>query len=439
MTKARKYTTVTQLHEKLNKDIIEYFDETVGIYSVVFRQTFHKLNNKPKINLSKLNTEIQKDYKVTRRTANSIIREVKGRIVAVKGLKMYELNSITEKIGYLKTTVIPELEEKLANNLLKISLGKQVNLSKHRNLRHSIVAKKSKLNRLTQRKSNIEYQLETGKFNLCFGTRELARKNKERFLAQRDSSMYYIGTKTEPACNQNFKLTYNKKKNQFEIRIRKDFCSVVSDKYLFGQVYFRHYKNKLIEILKSKESPLSYKIIKRNDRYYLFCTFEIQYKNEEFLTRSSYGTIGVDFNKGFVAIAETNECGHLIKTDVVHYRFKQGNSTQTDFEKVTNILVNRCLNTGKDLVIENLDFAKRKASTETRKGRKYNEMIHSLAYRMFFETIGNIAYRNKVWVRKVNPAWTSWIAKQKYCPQMKLNVHVGASFVIARRGQGYKD
>lgn len=66
-------------------------------------------------------------------------------------------------------------------------------------------------------------------------------------------------------------------------------------------------------------------------------------------------------------------------------------------------------------------------------------MIHSLAYRMFSETIGNTAYRNKVWVRKVNPAWTSWIAKQKYCPQMKLNVHVGASFVIARRGQGYKD
>lgn len=25
------------------------------------------------------------------------------------------------------------------------------------------------------------------------------------------------------------------------------------------------------------------------------------------------------------------------------------------------------------------------------------------------------------------------------CPTMKLNVHIGASYVIARRGQGYKD
>ena len=75
MAKARKYTTITQLHADLNNDIIEYFDETVGIYSVVFRQTFHKIKNNPDINFSKLNTEIQKEYKVTKRTANSIIRD----------------------------------------------------------------------------------------------------------------------------------------------------------------------------------------------------------------------------------------------------------------------------------------------------------------------------------------------------------------------------
>ena len=66
-------------------------------------------------------------------------------------------------------------------------------------------------------------------------------------------------------------------------------------------------------------------------------------------------------------------------------------------------------------------------------------MIHSLAYRQFVETMESITYRNNVYLNKVNPAWTSWIAKNKYCPQMKLNTHVGASFVIARRGQGFRD
>ena len=439
MTKGRKYTTITQLHAGLNNDIIKYFDETVAVYSVAFRQTFHKIKNNPNINFSKLNTEIQKEYKVTRRTANSIIRDAKGRISAIKELKKFELKSIIQKIEHLENVVIPELEEKLADNILKINSGKSIDLVKHRNLRRSIVAKKNKLNRLKQRKSNIEYQLENDKFKLCFGAKKLAKKDKEQFLAQRDSSMYYIGCKSEPTRNQNFSLYYNKKNNQFKVRIRKDFCNVDSDKYLFGQVYFRHHKNKLVEFLKTGNSPLSYKIIKKNGRYYLYCTFEIQYDKEEFLTRNSYGAIGIDFNKGFVAISETNECGHLINTDVIHYRFKQGNKTKTDFEKIANILVDLALKSGKDIVIEDLDFKDKKAKTESKRGRKYNEMIHSLAYKTFANIVENVAYRHKVCVRKVNPAWTSWIAKTKFCPHMKLNIHVGASYVIARRGQYFRD
>lgn len=66
-------------------------------------------------------------------------------------------------------------------------------------------------------------------------------------------------------------------------------------------------------------------------------------------------------------------------------------------------------------------------------------MLHSLAYRQFIDIIESAAYRNNVTLIKVNPAWTSWLAEKLYCPTMKLNVHVGASYVIARRGQGYKD
>lgn len=66
-------------------------------------------------------------------------------------------------------------------------------------------------------------------------------------------------------------------------------------------------------------------------------------------------------------------------------------------------------------------------------------MLHSLAYRQFVNKIEQRAYRYAVSVRRVNPAWTSWLAKQLYCPAMKLNAHVGAAYVIARRGQCYKD
>ena len=206
-----------------------------------------------------------------------------------------------------------------------------------------------------------------------------------------------------------------------------------------GKVHFNHHKQELISILKNHNSPLSYKIIKKNGRYYLYCTFEIQRDKTSFVTRSSNGVIGLDFNKGFVTLTETNQFGHMVDTDLIRYRFKQGDATQTDLETVATVVKERALATGKDVVIENLNFKATKAKTVSKKGKKYNDMLHSLAYRKFVAIIENVCYRNYIWLRKVNPAWTSWIAKQKYCPNMKLNIHTGASFVIARRGQGYTD
>lgn len=286
-------------------------------------------------------------------------------------------------------------------------------------------------------------QIATSSFKFCFGTKHLLQRDYIAFAERRDSQMSFVGSKTEFACNQLFQLHYSLKNNQFDLKLRKDFIGFKdlkgSNRYVFGKVYFRHHKEKIVRILKEKNSPLSFKIIKRNNRYYLYCTFEVQLESEDFLTRSTHGTIGLDFNKGFITLSETNQYGHLVQTQLLPYRFKSGNRTRTDLQQVIAKVVSLALSEGKDLSIENLNFNSKKTQTETKQGKKYNEMIHSLAYSQFIDLVESIAYRNKVFIRKVNPAWTSWLAKQKYCPQMKLNVHVGASFVIARRGQGYKD
>ena len=310
-------------------------------------------------------------------------------------------------------------------------------------MRKKIVAKKQKLNRLKQKLANLTYQIETSSFKLCFGTKRLLQRDYIEFVERRDSQMTFVGAKCEVSCNQQLQLKYNFKDNQFEVKMRKDFGGFKelkgSDRFVFSKVYFRHHKDKIVRILKEKNSPLSFKVIKRNNRYYLYCTFEVQLDPDDFLTRSTYGTIGLDFNKGFITLSETNQYGHLVQAQFLPYRFKSGNKTRTDLQQVISKVVSLSLSTGKDICIENLNFNSKKAQTETKQGKKYNEMLHSLAYRQFIDLVESIAYRNKVFIRKVNPVWTSWIAKQKYCPQMKLNVHVGASFVIARRGQGYKD
>lgn len=439
----RRYTVVTQLHEQNSKDLIEYVDVARHAYAKAVRETFYVLKNSEEFNKSSFNTYLQNSYGITRRTANSIILDAQGQLNALKAVKRYEKTQLERKIKHLETNVIPKLEQKRDDNSTMLRLGLPVSLISQRNLRRKIVAKKQKLNRLKQKLANLTYQIETSSFKLCFGTKRLLQRDYTAFIERRDSQMSFVGSKTEVSCNQQLQLKYNPKDNQFEIKMRKDFGGFKelngSNRFVFGKVYFRHHKDKIVRILKEKSSPLSFKIIKRNNRYYLYCTFEIQLESEDFLTRSTHGTIGLDFNKGFITLSETNQYGHLVQTQFLPYRFKSGTKTRTDLQQVISKVVNLALLQGKDLCIENLNFNSKKAKTETKQGKKYNEMIHSLAYSQFVDLVETIAYRNKVFIRKVNPAWTSWIAKQKYCPQMKLNVHVGASFVIARRGQGYKD
>ena len=255
--------------------------------------------------------------------------------------------------------------------------------------------------------------------------------------------MTFIGAKEKTACNQVLQLTYNRGSNQFLIRLRKDFGGYKSakgdDRYAYGKVYFNNHKEQIVSILRSKASPLSYKIVKRKGRYYLHCAFEFQVDKDEVVTRSSYGTIGLDFNRGFVTLSETNQYGHLVQTEFMPYRFKSGNKTKTDLQVIANHVARLALRRGKDVCIENLDFRAIKSKTEAKIGKKYNNMLHSLAYREFSDVLESVAYRNRVELHKVNPALTSWLAERIYCKPMKLNIHTGASYVIARRGQGYKD
>ncbi len=438
----RKFTVVTQLHEKNNHDIIEYVESFSSDYARAMRETFYDIKHDG-FNKSQQNTYLQNKYGIVKRTANSIISDAQGRYNTIKGLKEYERKQLERKIMNLEHVVIPKLVNRRNCNSTRLQEGGFISLIEQRNLRRKIVTKKAKLNQLKQKLNNLNYQLESGKFKLCFGTKQLLKQDYERFVEQRDMQMLFVGAKVETSCNQILQLEYNRKNNQFSIQLRKDFGGYKSargdNRYAYGKVYFNYHKDKIVSILKSKSSPLSYKIIKKNGRYYLYCTFEIQVDVGNIITRSNNGTIGLDFNKGFVTLSETNKYGHLLQTQLLPYRFKSGNKTKTDLQCIANHVMRLSIQTGKDVCIENLDFVTKKSKTETKQGKKYNDMLHSLAYSQFSDAIGSVTYRNNVNLIKVNPAWTSWLAKQKYCPTMKLNVHVGASYVIARRGQGYKD
>ena len=438
-----KYTTETKLYIKNNKDIIEYFNEVKEQYSYILRKVYYTIRNNPKLKTNLLNTKLQNEYNISNRTANSIIKTVQGRINAIKELKKTEI-----KQKKYRLEKISEELEKLIPILLDLKLKAKKNdikdLTKYRNLKTKVAFLKIRKDKLINKINSLNYQIETNKFKITFGTKKLFKQNLEEFLKKRDNQIIFVGRKEEKSCNCTFQLKYISKINQFIIKIRKDFKyknEKGENRYVYGKCFFNNHKNKLKEILKSKNSPLTYRIIERNKKYYLQCTFEINNNNSS-LTRNTYGTIGVDFNKGFVAISQINKYGHLVKTDKMTYRFRSGNKTKNDLLLIINKLTKLAINTGKDIVVEDLNFLKIKSKAtkgKSKNGKKYNKMLHSLAYRIFLNRTEQICNKKNVGLIKVNPAWTSWIAKNKFCDKMKLNIHTGASFVIARRGMDIKD
>ena len=363
-----------------------------------------------------------------------------GRFNAIKELKEYEQQQLETKIKSLEKKIAKteSVRQKL-NSKMALNTATKKEQEKYEKLKISLYWRRNKLNKLKRKIKKVEKEIKTQRYKVCFGTKKLLKTDFSKFIEQRDSELFYVGRVSDTACNLNFQMRYNKKDNQFYLQIRKEI-NTKPDKYITGKVYFSKTQTKKIkELLISKESPLTYRIKVKDGKYYLQIIFQYKHTKAMCKTQNSNGVIGVDFNKGFVAVSETDRYGNLINTFNIKYRFRSGTKTESDFQWIAKILSEYCLKDKKDLVIENLKFDKAIANLVKGDFKIYNEMLSSLAYAKFSKIIESKCAKKRIFLKKVNPAWTSRIAKEKYCENKKLNIHSGASYVIARRGQGLKD
>ena len=444
------YCYETELKPSHNSDIIEYFEQYRRKFNEVVRFTWQYYNNQDPLiaKKSKLNTLIQNKFNISSRGAASIISYVAGRHRSLLELKKSELNSFQAEITELKKD-IEDISIKV-NILGRKALSNSLNekqLNKYRYLKNKMVAMKKRLDRRNNALPNIKKQIETKKLSLCFGSKVLfAHQRLEadhlswymNFIDARDSFIYYLGRREETSCNQQCQLIYDKKHNSFKIQLRKEYAYQENDrdKYVYGECYFRYGNKNIQEALSLKNSPISYRIFKRDDRYFLQATITV----EKIDVQQESKAIGVDFNKGFVALSEVKEDGNLINIDKIYYRFKKGDGSINDLRVLADTLAKRCISDKASLAIEDLNFAKKKAKTMKHKNnKKYNEMLHSLAYSNFSEFIKRACFKHNIHLSLVNPAYTSIIGKEKYSESKKLNVHTAASYVIGRRALSFVD
>ena len=440
-------TTELKLNKEYNQLVGKYISDYIELFNKIQRLTFHRIKNyyikNGKITQEDKNiiyAQLKEEFNLTTRAIDAIMSNMLGRYEAIKELKKFEQKSLERKISTLEKELTRLKDEKTLQRINLNNNLKDFNFVKYKNLKIKIYWKENRLNTKKQKLKNLKNEIETGKYKVCFGTKKLLQKDYKEFVKKRDSEIYFLGRAGEKSCNNNFQVEYSSKTNQFYFRIRKEI-DLDNDKFVYGQFNFnnKNHTNLLKNLLRTKESALTYRIKVKDNKVLLQIIYNFEHNKDLCITRNSYGVVGVDFNKGFVSVSETDKYGNLINTFNIDYQYSKGNETTNDFQYIATRLKDYCLNTGKDLVIEKLDFTKKKDDLISKKGKKYNEMLSTLAYSKFDSIITSKCAKNRIFLNKVNPAWTSWIAKQKYCPKMKLNVHSGASYVIARRGMFLKD
>lgn len=455
------YTVETRL--RINEENKTYLSAYITDYNRMYRMLWHEMTSTAFTftypTMAKFVTAMCQRFHVLKRTINAIRMDIQGRIKALDGLKKLELKNIEMKRKQIQlkiqqtTQKINHLKEKVRNNQ-----ATDKELTTYRTLKQGLFQRQQRLNRLTQTYMHLQQQIQQKKVPICFGGKRFFNKQyhlqangykthtkwANDFRKQRDANISFLGSKDETAGNQLCQLRYHEETNDFSLQIRKEKAYETKEsKYiLFDYVDFKYQKEKIIELLgllqtkDQQAQPLTYRVKRRKNKWYLQVMMPVVYEKEEYVTRKSQGVLGLDYNVGFIEVSETDRHGNLIYQERISLQYHgTGNKAKSEIEEKMSRLIQQAKSKGKDIIAEDLNFkttkAKQlKASSAQRKA--YNKMLHAFDYSRYLSTLQNIAFRQKVCVTFIPPMYTSRIAKEKYTKTKNQ----GASYVIARIGQG---
>jgi len=411
--------TSSLLYEDKNEQLYNYFNNITPLFAFLVRRTIHHLNHDLNgEDITKYRTRLKQEYGLTNRFAKAVITTAKNTLKVSTALSDYLHSTYATKIKKVNAKIIKT--KAILNN-------PKTKKNRIKNLKTKLFWLQMKKNKLIQLQNNGPKPMMT------FGTKKLLNNNKDLFLKKRDNQIVYIGDKNEHLGNQQFKLFYDKARNKFTYKIRLENKFIQDSKYIYGEFIVKDNiaKKEILKTLKSpKSNPLSFRIIKRNEILHLQIMYRI---SSESKTRYSNGVIGVDFNKGFITISEINQHGKLLNIDRIDYIHKgKAGVTKNSIHHLVKNLVDIAIKSGKDIVIEDLKSLNKNKKEKTER-KHYNRMINTLKFGKFRKFLETRCDKLGVGLSLVKPYNTSKIANNKYCYDMKLNIHSGASYVIARR------
>lgn len=376
-----------------------------------------------------------KQFNITARQFNACRVNLEGKIEACRAGQQRSIESLKSQSASLEKG-------------LKI-------LEKKSSKKHILHQKKRRLQVLRQRLASIQEDYKQKRVRLCFGSKKLfnaqfhLEKNKffshsdwkKAWETSRNNEFFVLGSKDESSGNQTCSL-HIQSNGKFSLRLRlpKDL-EEKNGKYLqIPNIDFAYGQESILAALQNPEGqPISFRFKKDTKSWRVFVSTAL--KKVDCITQQETGAIGIDLNTDHIACVETDRFGNPIKSQVlpwISYGKKKGQLKATTGDLCKEI-VNHAKLTRKPIVIENLDFQKKKQSLKENANKKFSRLLSSFAYRLFFCLLLARAFKEGVAISGVNPAFTSIIGRFNYAKRYGLSIHLAAALCIARRYQKFSE
>ena len=429
-----------------------------------------------------------------------LFQQVQGQIKSQLSNKKNYLDNVHDKIKSVENKLQKQVNTiTLINSMTPVMRSYAANRTRLSEAVKKKTVFLNQLERLRCREQKLEKEIANNDFKICYGSADLLSKRnrihsndkvklsawRKQWNALRYGHMLFVGSTDENLgnsnanisldennINKNVNTSYLRKNNEFILNITVPVA--LKSQFSFSKLsvpitvsyYEEELRNHILfhregkvkytkaqkeaakaegRTLVSPTSSLSIRLM-RNSKGDFDIGIGLQTSHDikpEIKTVERYGLIGIDINPDHLDVAETDEKGNYLRGWSVPLDLKDKSAKQrkTVLSQATKGIVDYALSCGKSIVIEDLDFTKKKKALKDNYNKNYARMLSAFAYGKIREYFTGQCWKLGVNLLTVNPAYTSFLGNLKYRSKIttKNNEHMPAAYVIARRGQGFRE
>ena len=291
---------------------------------------------------------------------------------------------------------------------------------------------KNKIHHLEQKCLQLENKTQ---YKVVFGGKKNTpvqrKKNRKKRMAI---------TGRNDSKNGNFVFTYSLLDHTLTYRSMTRLDNYI----VFPNVRFPYGQKELEDTIRTnfissdKKTPVCWEIEDCGNAWRINCTIEfpdVEQKNDYF----GEGCVGIDMNYDNISLSETDKYGNLFVHRI--YPFDMEKKSSGQITQILSLMLEDifryALSVKKPVVMEQIKSIQRMRFYD--KNTKRTRRISMFACNKIQQLAEHKSNKYHTALTYINPAYTSMLGKLKYQKRYGLSVHEAASFVIARRGQGYKE